>query len=92
MHLRLACLAMIGIMGLTGCGSEETTAAYVPTKPITVEEWKTLPIAIKYDPSTFDKLRQSDAKLRSKKAWDRFFRTVIVAERRKDLPTPGQKQ
>lgn len=92
MLTRIVCLAVIGIMGLTGCGSEETTAAYVPTKPISVEEWKALPIAIKYDPSTFDKLRQSDAKLRSDKAWDRFFRTVIVPERQKDLPAPGQKQ
>lgn len=86
-------LAFVMVLGVLGCDSgPETKPLPAPPGPLTLQEWKALPVQEKYDGATFDRLRKSDPKLRSDQAWDRFFRAVVIPERKKDLPAPGSKQ
>lgn len=73
-----------------GCGSAAPEAIEL-SDTLTVEQWKTLPIELKYDEATFERLRAQDPTLQTDRGWDRFMKEVIVPERRKDIPgVPGQ--
>ncbi len=76
---------------LPGCGEEQPPAAPAgPPLPLSVEEWKQLPIEVKYDEATFDRLRDKDAKLQNDRNWHRFMKEVVVPERKLDIPgIPG---
>lgn len=75
-----------------GCGSDAGPAVSSgPLPPLSVEEWKQLPIQEKYDEATFERLRAKDEKLQAERAWGRFMREVVVPERKRDIPgIPGQ--
>lgn len=78
-------LFLLTICTAHGCGNEPA-AVTGPLPPLTVEEWKLLPIEEKYDAGTFERLKDGDPDLKSPKAWDKFMREVIVPERKTDIP------
>lgn len=83
------CLMLCAAMGCGGEIEPRTTPLVLP--PLSVEEWKTLPIEEKYDQGTFDRLREADEKLRPDRAWEKFMTEVVIPERQKDIPSvPGQ--
>ncbi|MEZ6090075.1 MAG: hypothetical protein R3C05_19015 [Pirellulaceae bacterium] len=77
---------------IVGCGDEPTPGPFLgPLPPLTVEQWRQLPVQEKYDESTFDRLREQDSNLQSERVWDKFMKEVVVPERTKDgIPAPGQ--
>ncbi|WP_417744593.1 hypothetical protein [Rosistilla oblonga] len=78
---------------LSGCGEEQPPAAPAgPPLPLSVEEWKQLPIEVKYDEATFDRLRDKDPKLQNDRNWHRFMKEVVVPERKLDIPWPPERQ
>lgn len=81
------CLALACCCGLSGCGGspQQTVIELPPKEPLSVEEWKTLPVEEKYEHDAFERLRLSDSQLKSDAAWDAFMRDVIVPERKKDI-------
>jgi hypothetical protein len=72
-------------LALTGCGSASKNVP-PPTTPLTVAQWQTLDVEQKYAPETFDRLKQGDPKLQDPREWDNFFASVIVPNRKKDIP------
>ena len=54
--------------------------------PLTVDEWRELPVQTKYDETTFDRLRLHDPNLKNERHWNRFMVETIIPERKKDLP------
>ncbi len=80
-------LAFCLLLG-AGCGGSSRPAPgpVGPLPPLSVEEWKTLPVEEKYDEATFDRLREEDPKLKKQREWDKFMRSVIIPERNKDIP------
>jgi hypothetical protein len=81
-----ACLSL-----LTGCGrTQQAPQPIQPPTALTVAEWKTLPVDLKYDEATFDRLKLADPKLQTEAGWNEFMLKVIVPERKIDIPgTPG---
>jgi len=75
-----------------GCGGssrpEPSIPAPMPT--LTIEQWKEMPPEEKYDEATFDRLREADPKLKKRREWDKFMKTVVIPERKIDIPAaPG---
>jgi hypothetical protein len=71
-------------IAVAGCGS--ATAPISKTGPLTVDAWKELDPAEKYDEATFDRLKQHDPKLKSGSEWVQFMRKVVIPERNADMP------
>ena len=85
-RLAAVCLVMLTV----GCMGQVTPAPQ-PPPPLTVEQWKSLPVEEKYDDATFQRLRQADPSLGSERNWQKFQREVMVPERKRDIPgIPGQ--
>jgi hypothetical protein len=78
---------------LTGCGKELPPPQPLgPPTPLSLAEWKKLPVELKYDEATFERLKLADPKLKSPEAWHEFMVKVVVPERKIDIPgIPGQK-
>jgi hypothetical protein len=70
--------------GAWGCGGADPVPDGPPS-PLTIQEWSTLPVEEKYEPETFERLKDGDTKLKSPAAWDRFMAEVVVPERNKDI-------
>jgi hypothetical protein len=90
--LRLIQLSMLLIAVVLGCGRGEPHPPQPPAvlPPLTVAEWKSLPLEEKYDDATFERLREADKSLRSDRAWQKFMKDVVVPERKMDIPgVPG---
>lgn len=91
--LQLLILLLVGTA--LGCGRADPTPPQPPPTlpPLTLEQWKTLPVEEKYDEGTFDRLREADPSLRAHRAWQKFMKEVVVPERMIDIPgIPGQPQ
>jgi hypothetical protein len=90
LRMLVACMLMVSVC--TGCGDRSLPPSAPPRLgALTIDQWKQLPIEEKYDEATFERLRQQDDKLQSDRAWNRFFRKVVIPERMKDIPgVPGQ--
>ncbi len=83
---------LIALLLFAGCGKAEPAKAGNATGPLSVEEWKVLPISEKYDEMSFTRLKQNRKELQTRAGWDKFMKEVVVPERKKDIPgTPGQK-
>lgn len=80
-------ILLLAILCFVGCGSSGPNISLDDDSPLTVEEWKELEPLVKYNPSTFERVKEGDPKLKNKKAWDRFMTRVVAPERRKDLPS-----
>ena len=84
MSVRLTVLAVCLLY--LGCGGTPAPTV-VDTEPLSVEDWKNMDdMTLKYDPSTFDRLKEADPKLQDEKAWDQFMRTIVVPQRKIDIP------
>ncbi|HTN76677.1 MAG TPA: hypothetical protein VL096_15570 [Pirellulaceae bacterium] len=84
------CLLLTTLMlsALLGCGqAEQPILKTLPAPtPLTIEDWKKLPIEEKYDELSFDRLKLQDPKLKSDAAWRAFMKKEILPERTKDFP------
>lgn len=83
--IRLTFLAVVAFA--VGCGREPNQPRELqsPT-PLSVTEWKQLPVEEKYQPESFERLKLHDPKLRSDRVWHNFMVKVVVPERKKDIP------
>jgi len=75
---------------IVGCAGKSDAAKVIPSSPLTVAEWKALPIDKKYEPETIERLKQADPALGTPEGWDAFQRTTLLPSRKKDFPN-GQK-
>lgn len=92
---RLVWIASVSLLLVTatffGCGAEKQPPPAPAATALTLEEWKTMPIDLKYDGGTLDRLRMADPRLQDERAWMQYFAQNIMPERRKDIPgIPGQ--
>jgi hypothetical protein len=83
--LLVACLLMACLAAGCSSGSGPPSMPPSPT-PLTLAEWRELPVVEKYDDATFSRLKMNDDKLNSERAWNRFMVETIIPERKKDLP------
>jgi hypothetical protein len=79
-------------LSLSGCSNEPAPPqSLTELPPLTLEQWKVLPVEEKYDAGTFERLREADRNLRSDRAWQKFMKDVVIPERKNDIPgIPGQ--
>lgn len=83
-----AYLVAVATLLLVGCGSgEPKEVVFDQNLPLSVQQWKTLDVGVKYELETLERLRQSDPKLKSERSWARFMKKVVVPQRRTDIPT-----
>jgi hypothetical protein len=90
----LVCTSFLSVAVLLGgCGgSAKPPVAAAPPPPLTLEEWKAIKdIDQKYDGSTLERLRLSDARLKDDRQWYAYEQRYILPERQRDLPIPGQQ-
>lgn len=83
----LLCMVLIGILAC----SPKNEASDLPPEgaTLTVEQWKALPVSVKFDGETMERLRESDDKLKSGRAWKQFMETVVQPEAKKSKPDSG---
>ena len=67
--------------GLAGCGGPTSE----PPAPLTVTDWKGLPVERKYTPDALERLKQGDPTLETPEGWNKFRRTTLAAARKKDF-------
>jgi hypothetical protein len=79
------CLVALGL--LSGCGSSPAPTAS-PEQPLTIEEWKKLPVAQKYDVTTFERLKSGNPKLQDEREWNKFSREVMTPAKKNDQAKP----
>lgn len=83
-------LMMSTLLAALGCGNSDNRPILdeipAPT-PLTVEEWKQLPIVEKYDELSLERLKLNDPKLKNPSAWNAFVKSQILPERKKDFPS-----
>lgn len=80
------------LIGVMACSQKsETTLSQGEPEVMTLEVWKSLPAQIKYDGATLEKLRQHDKKLRSNRAWQKYFRENVQPEMKKQVWSPHTK-
>jgi len=77
---------------VTGCGDKVTPPAPAPAATtLSLEDWRKLPVELKYDGDTLDRLRMNDPRLQNERAWQAYMMQNIIPERKKDIPgVPGQ--
>ncbi len=86
----LICMILLGVLAC----SKQKSASSQNTNPgsaLTVEQWKALPPAEKYDGVALERLRKHDEKLKSNRAWKKFMQEVVGPEMRVDMPRPEAK-
>lgn len=76
-----------------GCGGKIQPPPPSPElTALSLEEWKSLPLDVKYDGATFDRLRMNDPRLQDERFWMSYMATHIIPERKKDIPgVPGHQ-
>lgn len=80
-------LVLAVFAGTMGCGREPNKPRELePLAPLSVADWKQLPVEEKYEPETFERLKLKEPNLRSERGWRRFMITVVVPERKEDIP------
>jgi len=88
--MRLSALILISAMA-AGCAGNSGAAKTGPASPLTVAEWKTLPVDEKYEPATIERLKKADPNLETPEGWDAFNRSTLLPARKMDFPN-GQKK
>jgi hypothetical protein len=74
-------LLLTVVSGLAGCGGKP--AAEPP--PLSVADWKAMPVDQKYTPEALERLKRGDPKLETPEGWEAFSRTTLAAARKKDF-------
>ncbi len=85
-ELMWAFLLLLMVVG--GCGRRLPPP---PSEPLTVEEWKEMPVETKYEIPTLERLKAGEPKLQDDREWARFASKVLVPARKKDLSGGAQK-
>ena len=64
----------------------------IPTpSPITLDEWNAMTdISEKYGIATLERLRASDPRLKSERAWNQFMKEVVGPKMKVEQPRPPQ--
>ncbi len=79
---KLTLVAALLVCGLSGCSQ---TIEDGPA-PITVDQWKTLPVKEKYTREALERLKEGNPTLQTPEGWESFSRTTLVASRHEDFP------
>jgi hypothetical protein len=77
---------LVGLLIGIGCGKTDPVAA-PEVSPLTVEQWKELPVQLKYEVDTFERLKAGNPKLQEPKEWEKFNRQVLLPAKKKDIPS-----
>lgn len=72
--------------GAAGCGGSSSPDPKGTASPLTVNDWKALPVAQKYTPETLERLKTGDPNLNTAEGWEAFQKTVVAPARKKDFP------
>lgn len=67
-----------------GCAGSHSESA--PPAPLTVADWRTMPVDQKYTPEAIERLKAGDPKLQTPEGWESFQKTVVLPSRKKDFP------
>jgi hypothetical protein len=54
--------------------------------PVTIAEWKSMPVGQKYSREMLERLKKGDPKLQTPEGWESFAKTTLAATRKKDFP------
>jgi hypothetical protein len=81
MRTAIVCL-MISAFGCGGSGPADSG----PNTPLTVADWKAMPVEQKYSGETLERLKKGDPNLDTAEGWEAFQKTVIAPSRKKDFP------
>jgi hypothetical protein len=78
---------------LVGCrNTPPPPAAVPPPTALTLEEWRTLPVDVKHDGATYERLRLQHPQLQHERTWQVWFNQNVLPERTKDnVAAPGQQ-
>lgn len=86
MRATIGLLALVTAIALVGCGEKPVEADAALTAPLSVEQWKGLPVETKYEVSTLERVKDGDPKFQQQREWDKFLRTVVNPARKKEAP------
>lgn len=89
MTARIALLILTIALALTGCGKKSSKTE--ASAPLTVAEWKCMPVDQKYLPETLERLKAGDPNLNTPEGWEEFQRTVVAPSRKQDFPNGKNK-
>jgi hypothetical protein len=73
-------------LGLAGCGGSGSQGPSAQQAPLTVNDWKALPVDQKYSSETLERLKTGDPGLQTAEGWETFQKNVVGPARRKDFP------
>jgi hypothetical protein len=76
---------LLVLMTVIGCGKTDPVPS-AEEKPLTLEQWKTLPVQEKYEVDTFERLKQGEPKFREQREWDKFARDTLMPAKKRDFP------
>ena len=81
------------LLPVVGCGSAPSPpAAIPPSTALTLEEWRTMPVDVKHDGATYERLRLQHPHLQHERTWQVWFNQNVLPERTKDnVAAPGQQ-
>ena len=79
---KLTLLGLLLVCGLAGCSQPVDDEP----QPITIAQWKKLPLKDKYTPETLERLKIGTPALQTPEGWESFSRTVVASTRQKDFP------
>jgi len=82
---RLSWAVMCTVAMTAGCSSEQP-APTLPEGPLTIAEWKELPIEIKFEEEGLKRLREGTPELQDDAAFQKFQETTLKEELKKDAP------
>ncbi len=79
---RLSILILVATLTLAGCGRPMASRP----APLSVSDWRALPVDKKYTAEALERLKEGDPKLQTPEGWEAFSRTTLAQERKKDFP------
>jgi hypothetical protein len=82
MNQVLALFILAGVLAAAGCGAKPVG----PPAPMSIAEWKTLPVDQKYTAEALERLKQGEPNLQTAEGWEAFSRTTLAEARKKDFP------
>jgi hypothetical protein len=87
MKLAIA-LLLLAAVGLAGCGGRPVGPS---SAPLSVAEWKAMPVGQKYTADTLERLKAGDPKLGTPEGWEAFSRTTLREARKNDFPASKRR-
>ena len=81
--MKYCTIVMILTFFALGCGRSKPSVL-IDESPLTIEQWKELSVEIKYEPSTFERLKLGEPKLQNDREWEKFTRNTLIPARKRD--------